>query len=92
MARAGGTAMDQTLVGAGSTARVAGWIIKDGVDIEANITDDVAETDTTTPGRGGKQRRWHVSLCPSLKGRHRASHGGDGEDCDECNGKRRLQP
>ena len=37
--RAGGTAMDQTLVGAGSTAGVGGWIIKSCDDVKANLPD-----------------------------------------------------
>ena len=35
----------------------------------------------------GKERRCHVSFRTSLKERHGARHGGDGEDCDECNDK-----
>ena len=37
VARAGSTAMDQTMVGAGSTARVDGWIIKSRDDVKANL-------------------------------------------------------
>ena len=44
--------------------------------------DDVAETDATTPGRRAKKG------VGSLKEKHRASHGGDGEDSDECNDRR----
>ena len=44
---------------------------------------------------GGDQRRWYVSPFEEKnrashegqKGEHRASHGGDGEDGDECNSK-----
>ena len=39
MARAGSTAMDQTMVGAGSTAGVDGWIIKSRDDVKANLPD-----------------------------------------------------
>ena len=55
------------MAGAGGTARVDGWIIKDRVDIEAKIpdlgadsvhvrvTDDVAETGTTTLRRRARK-------------------------------------
>ena len=39
VARAGSTAMDQTMVGAGSTARVDGRIIKSRDDVKANLPD-----------------------------------------------------
>ena len=39
MARAGSTAMDQTMVGAGSTARVDGWITKSRDDVKAILSD-----------------------------------------------------
>ena len=39
MARAGSTAMDQTTVRAGSTARVDGWVIKSRDDVKANLSD-----------------------------------------------------
>ena len=39
VARAGSTARDWTMAGAGSTARVDGWIIKERVDVEANLPD-----------------------------------------------------
>ena len=39
VARAGSTAMDQTMVGAGNTARVDGWIIRSRDDVKANLSD-----------------------------------------------------
>ena len=39
MARAGGTAVDRTMVGAGSTAKVDGWIIESRDDVKANLPD-----------------------------------------------------
>ena len=39
VARAGGTARKSTVAGAGSTARVDGWIMKDRIDIETNLPD-----------------------------------------------------
>ena len=72
MARAGGTAMDQTMVGAGSTTRVDGWIIKSRDDVKANsqileqigtgaemmTTSDSSATRETCTGNGIWKRRY----------------------------------
>ena len=39
--------------------------------------------------RGEGQRKALACLTQNKsEGKHRASHGGDGEDCDECNDRR----
>ena len=46
----------------------------------------MAETDATTPGRRSKKG---VGMSQNKsEGKHRASHGGDGKDCDECNDRK----
>ena len=46
----------------------------------------MAETDATTPWRRAKKG---VGMSQNKsEEKHRASHGGDGEDCDECNDRR----
>ena len=54
VARAGSTAKERTVAGAGSTARVDGWIIKNRVDIEANLPDLGADRN----GSRGKNDLW----------------------------------
>ena len=48
----------------------------------------MAETDAATPVRRAKKGVGMSHSGKSLKEKHRASHGGDGEDCDECNDRK----
>ena len=65
VARAGSTAMDQTMVGAGSPARVDGWITKSRNDVKANFpnlgTSDSSAIREACTGTGSGERR-HLSI------------------------------
>ena len=53
--------------------------------VHVRVTDDVAETGTVTPERRARKGVVMSLSVLSLKERHRASHGGDGEGCNESN-------
>ena len=72
-----------------NSAEVRGQDLEQDTETEAHTSESMTMWLRQMQQRWGEgQRKALACLRTSLKEKHRASHGGDGEGCDECNDRR----
>ena len=78
----GGTPQEQ------NSAEIRGQDVEQDTETEAHTSEPLTKwlSQMQKHRREGQRRRWYVS--EQVRRIHRESHGGDGEDCDECNDRR----